>query len=277
MSQVIDRRRRGFFMVDNAVVSQYGPEVGAIGVAIYNVLAMHGNRAFPGQQRIADMLGVSRATVNTYLQKLEDVGLVLSEQRHRDDGGMSTKVYVLPPVNDVDTPCQTGLQQNNTQSNKIHTTYEAQASGSVKGACTSQEWVPDEDTKWYTPYVRQVREHWQTVSTLALRDRCIDVTRFAVSLRSPNDKGVPPAIATALTLVYREVFGQRVPPDPTRLMNSQRRKGGPERLAAIMVEVGSREVVGDPHDLIDRWGSYRRRDEPNVDAAVSATWGRVIE
>ena len=53
-----DERKRNFFIVDNAIIDNYGHIIGVYGVAIYNLIARYadsnGNGAFPSYATIAE-------------------------------------------------------------------------------------------------------------------------------------------------------------------------------------------------------------------------------
>lgn len=77
-----DARPRGWFHIDNAVLLEYGPQIGAIGVAVYAALAAHcagdstQRTCFPSYNRLATLLDLSRPTVIKAVARLIDVGLV---------------------------------------------------------------------------------------------------------------------------------------------------------------------------------------------------------
>lgn len=137
-------QRGGFLWVANDVLRDYGPRVGAYGVAVYACLAMFANgdtsTCFPSHQVIADLLGLSRPTVLKALRGLAEVGLISMRQR-RAGGQTSSEYTLLSPgatvarqrpqrpraVNVVDSGCKRGLQRavnvvdsNNTHSNNTH-------------------------------------------------------------------------------------------------------------------------------------------------------------
>jgi Helix-turn-helix domain len=62
------------FRVDNIIIDEYGEKIGAIGVAIYNVLARHADRVtgicYPSIRLIAKKLALGRTTVKKYLRIL---------------------------------------------------------------------------------------------------------------------------------------------------------------------------------------------------------------
>jgi predicted transcriptional regulator len=64
--------------------------------ALYSLLVSYGpDRIFPGQETLADCLGVTRQTINTWLVKLRDLGLIGWDRR----GSMSNQYYIYGYVN----------------------------------------------------------------------------------------------------------------------------------------------------------------------------------
>ena len=70
----------GWFRVHNAILEQYGPEIGPIGIAIYCVIARRANEdtqeAYPSYDDIARLAGIGRTTVQENLPLLIELGLV---------------------------------------------------------------------------------------------------------------------------------------------------------------------------------------------------------
>ena len=74
--------------MEEAVLKEHGPAMGAFGFAVYCVLAKHADatgRCYPSQARIAAMLNLSRPTVATNLRLLCGLGLVriVSKERNK--------------------------------------------------------------------------------------------------------------------------------------------------------------------------------------------------
>ena len=61
-------------------------------------------KAWPRQQTLAEWTCYSRKTINLALTELERVGLIVSTQQYRDDGGFRSKVYDLSPLERLDRP-----------------------------------------------------------------------------------------------------------------------------------------------------------------------------
>lgn len=85
--------REGFTQIPNGVLRD--PRISTGAKVCYGVLlsyAWQKDRCFPGQDRLAFDIGVSVRSVRTYLRELEQLGIVLVEQR----GLTRTNVYRLP-------------------------------------------------------------------------------------------------------------------------------------------------------------------------------------
>jgi replication initiation and membrane attachment protein DnaB len=85
MNTLSDGRHRGWYHIDNALLDEYGPLVGAIGIAVYNVLVRraretgHGRVSWPSYAAIAEALSISRPTAIATVRTLIAYGLVRSE------------------------------------------------------------------------------------------------------------------------------------------------------------------------------------------------------
>jgi biotin operon repressor len=81
-----DLRNGGWYWVDKAVIKNFTPKVGAVGIAVYSFLASLADSSqgcFPSQKYIANSLGYSRATINKSLKLLERYGLIRIDKRSR--------------------------------------------------------------------------------------------------------------------------------------------------------------------------------------------------
>jgi len=106
-AKIHDRRRWGFGQVDEEVVKVHGPQIGAIGIAIYTALATyaHGkDECDPSIGTIAEHLDVTKPTVRKYLNKLRAAGLVDwpdPPERIKGTPG-DPRLYRLLPVDKAD-------------------------------------------------------------------------------------------------------------------------------------------------------------------------------
>lgn len=119
--ELYDDRQPGWYYIDNALHDEYGPKIGALGIAVYATLARHANRArvsWPSYSKIAASLALSRPTVIATVRVLVEHGLVRVETI-KEDGRRPYNRYTLVkllshdigkgdlPVKDVDQ-CTTG-------------------------------------------------------------------------------------------------------------------------------------------------------------------------
>ncbi len=85
--------RAGFTQIPNTILRR--PDITPGAKLTYMVLlsyAWQEGSCFPGQERMAEDMGVSRRSIVTYLQQLEEAGLIVVIRR----GLNKTNVYVLP-------------------------------------------------------------------------------------------------------------------------------------------------------------------------------------
>jgi GntR family transcriptional regulator len=91
--------RPNSFRVDNIIVDEYGEKIGAIGVAIYNVLSRYADRetgvCYPGIRLIARKLALGRTTVKKYLRILLNHSLIAISPRLSDEGDPTSNLYML--------------------------------------------------------------------------------------------------------------------------------------------------------------------------------------
>lgn len=84
--------RRGFTQVPNFVLESEAVSVGAkLTYAMLLKYAWHEKRCFPGQGRLAEEMGVSRRSVSSYLQELEEREFISIERQ----GQGKTNIYTL--------------------------------------------------------------------------------------------------------------------------------------------------------------------------------------
>jgi DNA-binding MarR family transcriptional regulator len=99
MAQVIVLKRAHFFSIDNDIIDVHAKTIGAIGIAIYAVLARYANRktgeCWPAIARIQRTLNLGRSTVKRYLHRLETAGLITVEERLDEEGDHTSNRYTL--------------------------------------------------------------------------------------------------------------------------------------------------------------------------------------
>src|SRR5215211_1538569 len=91
--------RPNSFRVDNIIIDDYGEKIGAVGVAIYNVLARYADRVtgicYPSIRLIARKLNLGRTTVKKYLRILLNHSLIAISSRLSDEGDPTSNLYIL--------------------------------------------------------------------------------------------------------------------------------------------------------------------------------------
>lgn len=102
---LIDRRRRGFFMIDNEIVDD--ARLSHKEMPVYMVLCRHLNQetgsCFPSLPTIGKKVGMSKNTVIKALNALIEMGYVTKEKRSsKEQDGMSN-VYYVNDVHDLNT------------------------------------------------------------------------------------------------------------------------------------------------------------------------------
>ncbi len=112
---VQDRRRKGFFTIDNDLLDRFGDQLGPYGLAVYMALARFADQdseCYPSQSTIAKRTGMSRMQVSRVIEKLQKLQLISALQQTAPNGAQRTNLYILydlPPVTDSYTPCNTQL------------------------------------------------------------------------------------------------------------------------------------------------------------------------
>ena len=81
------------------IIDVHAKSIGAIGIAIYTVLARFANRrtgeCWPAIGRIARTLDLGRSTVKRYLHRLQAAGLITIEERWDEEGDRTSNHYTL--------------------------------------------------------------------------------------------------------------------------------------------------------------------------------------
>lgn len=99
MAQVVILKRAHFFSIDNDIIDVHAKSIGAIGIAIYTVLARFANRrtgeCWPAIGRIERTLDLGRSTVKRYLHRLQAAGLITIEERWDEEGDRTSNRYTL--------------------------------------------------------------------------------------------------------------------------------------------------------------------------------------
>lgn len=100
---LIDKRRRGFFMIDNEIVDD--ARLTHKEMAVYMVLCRHLNQetgsCFPSLPTIGKKVGMSKNTVIKALNTLIEIGYVTKEKRSSKEQGDMSNVYYVNDVHDL--------------------------------------------------------------------------------------------------------------------------------------------------------------------------------
>ncbi|PEC10525.1 DNA replication protein [Bacillus toyonensis] len=118
---LIDRRRRGFFMIDNEIVDD--ARLSHKEMPVYMVLCRHLNQEtgsyFPSLPTIGKKVGMSKNTVIKVLNALIEMGYVTKEKRSSKEKDGMSNVYYVNDVHDLNggvhevNPNNTNLKNTN--------------------------------------------------------------------------------------------------------------------------------------------------------------------
>jgi len=101
LDTLTDARRPGWFWMDDDIIDRYGRILGTTGIAVYAYLARRANPrgvSFPSYSTIAHDLAISRKTAISYIQKLEELGLLVVQRR--TGRGRTSNIYQLVNLRD---------------------------------------------------------------------------------------------------------------------------------------------------------------------------------
>jgi hypothetical protein len=83
--------------IDNAIIDDFLPKIGAYGLAVYTVLKRHLNyttgQCNPSYNRIAKMIGIDRTTVIRKVRLLEKLGLIAVNLQWKEDGSPTSNHF----------------------------------------------------------------------------------------------------------------------------------------------------------------------------------------
>ena len=78
--KIRDRRRKGWFFMDNEYLNGYAKKFGPVGTAIYVSLCRHANNetqeCFPSQELIASELGITSRAVRNHIKRFEKANII---------------------------------------------------------------------------------------------------------------------------------------------------------------------------------------------------------
>jgi len=119
--EVRDIRDSDWYWVSRAILEDFAPKIGAIGLALYNIYASYAREkgfAFPSQETIAKTLKISIPTLIKYNKILEKNGLIKIERRRKE--GKTNIVYLLKLFKEGSKPSLVeGLKEFKTKENNI--------------------------------------------------------------------------------------------------------------------------------------------------------------
>ena len=90
------------YLTDNAIIDDFGPKIGALGVAVYHALNRFADRqtgeCWPKIKKIGAKLLLSESSVKRALHVLKAVGLITIDPRWSEDGDRTSNLYTLIPI-----------------------------------------------------------------------------------------------------------------------------------------------------------------------------------
>lgn len=95
---VEDRRKRGYFTVDNVLLDIYGQQLGPHGIAVYCALARFANKeqeAWPTYRTISERTRVSRSQIIRAITRMEGLKIITITRRVDDKGNRTSHLYTL--------------------------------------------------------------------------------------------------------------------------------------------------------------------------------------
>lgn len=95
---VVDRRKRGYFTIDNVLLDLHGSQLGPHGIAVYAALARfanHDQECWPTYRTITDRTGVSRRQIVREIEKLEELKIIAITRRVDEKGQRTSHLYTL--------------------------------------------------------------------------------------------------------------------------------------------------------------------------------------
>lgn len=124
---VRDRRRKGFFTIDNELLDRFGADLGPYGLAVYMALARFANQdstCWPSLATIAQRTGMSRRQVIRKITHLQSLELIAIEaQIDEETGEHKANLYTLldMPGSDTQSPgSDTQSPKQNTKNKPQH-------------------------------------------------------------------------------------------------------------------------------------------------------------
>ena len=108
--------------IDKALIREYAPKIGAMGIAVYSFLASFADsnqKCFPSQKYIAENFRCSRSTVSKTVKVLEQHGLIKKVKRNRYHCTyLLLKIRCKAEETQVSTTGNSDVSRMNTNDNK---------------------------------------------------------------------------------------------------------------------------------------------------------------
>lgn len=93
--------RGGFTQVPNFILKQPDLTIGAkLSYAMFLSYAWHNDSCFPGQNRLAEDMGMSRSRVTEFVGELEQSGLISIQRRGQGKTNIYTIHFQVQPIGD---------------------------------------------------------------------------------------------------------------------------------------------------------------------------------
>lgn len=155
-------RRSGFALIDNIVIDDYGPLIGAYGIAAYCILVRFaradGTDSYPSYQKVAELMGVCRNTAIKAIKMLVKMGLIDKESR-RAKGESLSNSYTLIDVTRQQAYQVVGSPPNAPPSALQIPPSPPNALGSALQILPSASHAPDQYTNNNTPITIHLNKH----------------------------------------------------------------------------------------------------------------------
>ncbi len=98
---------RGFTIIDNRIITDFCPQIGIAGLALYAVLSKYADnvtrQCYPSIRTLSRQLGISPRRVLRTIQVLEEAGLVQVTRARTEQGRHHVNVYTLLSVSNSQT------------------------------------------------------------------------------------------------------------------------------------------------------------------------------
>lgn len=243
-----DGRTERRFFVDNTVIRDYGPIIGAYGIAVYCALCVHANLqtqdCWPGQTLIANLIKASERQVRRCLVQLRDLGLIHIEPHYREDGSQSSNTYVL-----LDPPPVASSPPPRTDSPPPHATQ------------TTEGRTPSPPNN---PHIEQ--SPWEQKDPGASAP-VSEPDEFADLFDRPTPRAAPPGVGILESPAAR---------DPLELAAlCAQRQAAPDAFSTVPVLAGGTSTASEA--MLDAWTSMRVLDPAAVPEETRRKWARTFD